>query len=106
MILVGLATMLLGAKEISQPDQLTSYAAWSSLGLGVIIVLAGAAHFRAPHKAFLLSIPILFTFIVHIYSIGLFYNVQNLQLFVWGHIGVILLILVLSYLGYKRRRTV
>ena len=103
MILVGLATILLGAKEINQPDQLTSYAAWSSLGLGAMIALAGAAHFRAPHKAFLLSIPILITFVVHIYSVGLFYNIQKLQLFLWGHIAAVVLILGLSYAGYRRR---
>lgn len=102
MILVGLATILLGVKEITQPDQLTPYARWSCLGLGVIIALAGAAHFRAPHKAFLLSIPILITFVVHIYSIGLFYNVQKLQVFVWGHIAAVVLILLLSYAGYRR----
>ena len=103
-IFVGLATILLGVKEITHPDQLTPYARWSSLGLGVIIVLAGAAHFRAPHKAFLLSIPILITFVVHIYSIGLFYNIQKLHLFLWGHIAAVALILLLSYTGYRQRK--
>ena len=103
LILVGLATILLGIKEISRPDQLTSYAAWSSLVLGAILALAGAAHFRAPHKAFLISIPVLITFVIHMYSVGLFYNVQKLQLFLWGHIAAALLILALSYAGYRRR---
>jgi amino acid transporter len=103
MILVGLATILLGIKEINKPDQLTSYAAWSSVGLGVIIALAGAAHFRAPHKAFLISVPILITFVIHMYCVALFFNVQKMQLFVWGHIAAAVLILVLSYTGYRRR---
>ena len=103
MILVGLATILLGVKEINKPDQLTSYAAWSSVGLGLIIALAGAAHFRAPHKAFLISIPVLITFVIHMYCVALFYNVQKLQLFLWGHIAAVVVILALSYAGYRRR---
>jgi purine-cytosine permease-like protein len=104
MILVGLATILLGVKEVNKPEHLTPYAAWSSVGLGAIIALAGAAHFRAPHKAFLLSIPILITFILHIYCVGLFFNVQKLQLFLLGHIAAVVLILGLSYAGYRRRK--
>lgn len=104
LIVLGAATILLGVKELGKPIQLTPYAAWSSLGLGLIIGLAGAAHFRAPHKAFLISIPVLIAFVLHIYSVGLFYNIQKLTLFIAGHIAIAALILVLSYTGYRRSK--
>ena len=105
-MIAGALTVLLGAKEVGHYSQLTPYASWSSIALGAIMVLAGLAHFRAPHKSFLVSVPILVTFIVHVYCIGLFYNVSNLGLFLAGHAVAALLILVLSYLGYRRLQTV
>ncbi len=104
MILLGVLTILVGVKEINPPSQLTRYAAWSSIGLGAFILFAGLGHFRAPHKSFLISIPILITFIIHVYCLGLFYNVKNLTLFLGGHILAVIMILVLSYLGYRKMR--
>src|SRR5688572_18296941 len=106
LIIAGSFTILLGAKDMGRYAQLTPYAVWSSIALGVIMILAGLAHFRAPHKSFLLSIPILVTFLIHIYSVGLFYNVANIGLFLAGHAVAAVLILALSYLGYRRVQAV
>jgi hypothetical protein len=104
LILAGAMTILLGGREIGNYTRLTPYAAWSSIALGGLLLLVGLAHFRAPHKSFLLSIPILITWVLLIYSIGLFYDIGNLMLFVAGHAIAAVVILVLSYLGYRNRQ--
>ena len=102
MIIAGALTILLGVKDMGHYTHLTPYAVWSSIALGVIMVLAGLAHFRAPHKAFLLSIPILITFVIHVWNVGLFYAVPNIGMYVGGHAIAAALILVISYMGYRR----
>ncbi|MCI0414526.1 hypothetical protein L0222_17250 [bacterium] len=102
LILFGAATAFLGIKEVHQPSNLlTPYGAWSSIVLGSLMVLAGVAHFRAPHKSFLVSVPILLAFQLHVYCIALFYDVKNLPMFLGAHVLASLLILVFSYLGYR-----
>jgi len=66
------------------------------------MIAAGAGHFRAPHKAFIISVPVLLTFQLHVYCMALFYNVQNLAMFLVAFVVASLLILFLSYLGYRR----
>ena len=102
LILVGALTAFLGWKDITQPSPLTPYAAWSSIGLGTLMILVGIAHFRAPHKSFLISVPLLITFVIQVYCFGLFYDVKNLWVFVAGHAFAAAVILIFSYLGYKR----
>jgi hypothetical protein len=104
LIVLGVLTILVGINDLNQSKFLTPYAAWSSIALGLIIALAGFGHFRAPHKSFLLSVPVLITFIIQAYSLGLFYDVRNLSLFVAGHAIAALIILVISYMGYKRSK--
>jgi len=70
--------------------------------LGFLMMAGGAGHFRAPHKSFLFSIPVLVTFQLHVYCIALFYNVQKLPMFLTAFVVASLLILFLSYLGYRR----
>lgn len=105
LILLGGAMIFVGSREFNSPVHLTPYAAWSSMGLGVIMALTGFGHFRAPHKSFLISVPVLITFVLQTYSIGLFFNVQNLLLFVGGHILLAGMILFLSYSGYRKSQT-
>jgi hypothetical protein len=104
--LFGAATVLIGIREITHLDQLTPYAAWTSAGLGLLMVIAGAGHFRAPHKAFILSIPVLLAFQLQVYCFALFYDVKNLPIFLTSFVISSALILLLSYLGYRRMREV
>lgn len=102
LILFGAATaFFFGVKEVNQPTNLTPYGAWSSIILGSLMVLAGLGHFRAPHKSFLISVPILLAFQLHVYCMALFYDVKNLPLFLGAFVFASLLILIVSYLGYR-----
>jgi uncharacterized membrane protein HdeD (DUF308 family) len=103
LILFGAATAFLGVKELATPSNLlTPYGAWSSIVLGSLMILAGFGHFRAPHKSFLVSVPILLAFQLHVYCIALFYDVKNLPLFLGAFVFASVLILIVSYLGYHR----
>jgi hypothetical protein len=104
LILFGAATAFLGVKEVNQPSNLiTPYGAWSSIILGSLMVLAGFGHFRAPHKSFLISVPILLAFQLHVYCMALFYDVKNLPLFLGAFLFASVLILIVSYLGYRAK---
>jgi hypothetical protein len=104
MILLGLGAAFIGIREVLQPDQLTPLARFSTLGIGAALVLVGLAHFRAPHKAFLMSVPLLLYFHVQMYLDSLFYfNKPG-----WEYqaiLGIVsILIVVLSYRGYVQSR--
>ena len=102
LILFGAATTLLGVKEVVMPSNLlTPFGAWSSIILGLLMIMAGLGHFRAPHKAFLISVPILLAFQLHVYCMALFYDVKNLPLFLGAFVFASFLILIVSYLGYR-----
>ena len=102
LLLLGAATVYVGLREIYHLDQLTPYAAWSSVVLGLLMMISGAGHFRAPHKAFLISIPILLTFQMHVYSLGLFYNIENMRMLQVAFVAASFLIWLLSFIGYRR----
>jgi hypothetical protein len=105
LILLGATSILIGVNEIRNPNLLTTYAAWTSVGLGVLLVLGGLGHFRAPHKAFLLSLPVLLAFQLQVYCLALFYEIRNVPLFLGAFIVASVLILVLSYRGFSARQT-
>jgi hypothetical protein len=104
LILLGLATCFLSAREILHPDQLTKYGSYSTGLIGLLLIFAGLAHFKAPHKAFLMSVPLLIALQIQMYSNALFYF-NNPR---WGYQGLLLIfsviILTLSYCGYLNRR--
>jgi amino acid transporter len=102
LFLFGAATIVIGIREIRHLDQLTPYAAWTSVGLGLLMAIAGVGHFRAPHKSFILSIPVLLAFQLQVYCFALFYDVKNLPIFLTSFLVSSALILLLSYLGYRR----
>ena len=102
LLLLGAVSVVIGIREINHLDQLTPYAAWSSVALGLLMMLAGAAHFRAPHKAFLVSIPIVLAFQLHVYCLALFYSVRSVPILLTKFVAASLLILFLSYIGYKK----
>ena len=104
LILLGLAPAYFGIREIARPDQLTTVAAYSTAGIGIILLLVGLLHFRAPHKAFLFSVPVLLYFNVQMYFDSIFYFEKVLWPFQAGLLVVSILILVLSYRGYKAKQ--
>lgn len=97
----GGVTAYLGYTEITSPKLLTTFAAYITAGIGVSLILAGLLHFKAPHKAFLLTMPLLLYFHVQMYFNAIFYFARPL----WPHqLSLLLvsgLILGLSYYGYR-----
>lgn len=102
LVLFGGASLGLGMSEIMHPNLLPPLAARSTTGVGLILILLALFHFRAPHKSFLLSIPLLAYFNVQMYFDSLFYFGKPL----WHYQGILavisILALVLSYKGYRK----
>lgn len=103
-MILGIGAAFIGVREILQPDQLTPIARYSTLGIGGALILVGMAHFRAPHKAFLMSIPLLLYFHMQMYFDSLFYFNEPLWTYQAAMAVVSILILVLSYRGYVQSR--
>jgi hypothetical protein len=106
LILLGASSIMIGTTEIRHPDQLTAYAAWTSIGLGILLVLGGLGHFRAPHKAFLISLPLLLAFQLQVYCVALFFEIRNIPLFLGAFVLASILILFLSYRGFQVQRRI
>jgi hypothetical protein len=100
LIILSIGTGILGIQEILHPDQLTRYAAYSTVLIGFLLFLAGIAHFKAPHKAFLMTIPFLIYFHIQMYSNAIFYFNNPRWIFQGLLMMASLLILYLSYHGY------
>ncbi|HET6268267.1 MAG TPA: hypothetical protein VFG11_11155 [Acidobacteriota bacterium] len=101
--ILGVLCAFVGIRDFLHPEFLTQRAAVCTAGEGFFLALIGLLHFRAPHKAFLISIPflILLQFIVYV-DARLFYDHPN-----WMTIQIVVgvvsaLALWLSYSGYKR----
>ncbi len=101
LIILGAGIAYVGLTELLNPGQLTTYGAASSVVLGLLVVVAGLGHFKAPHKAFLLGVPVLVAFQLHAYCMALFFDVKNLPLFLGGFLVASALIILLSYNGYR-----
>ena len=103
LMLYGAGAAYLGVMEIMHPDQLTKIAAYSTAGIGAALLVVGIGHFIAPHKSFLLAIPLLAYFHVQNCVNTVFYLEQPR----WGaqivFAFVSLLILYISYRGYKNK---
>ena len=95
-----------GFNELTHPVHLTHIAALSTLGIGGALFAVGLAHFVAPHKAFLLSIPLLLYFHLQMFVDGAIFQEldQNMWKFQAAMIVVSGLILFLSYRGYKNKQ--
>jgi hypothetical protein len=102
LVVLGGGLAYTGYQEVQAPTYLTSYAAYSSVILGGLLMLAGIGHFLAPHKSFLLSVPLLLVFQVHMYCVALFYDVKKIGVFLGGFLVASFLIMIISYLGYRR----
>jgi hypothetical protein len=105
LILLGGATAALGVNEILHPDQLPPLASKTTAGLGIVLIVVGLLHFRAPHKAFLLSIAVLLYFHIQMYFNSLFYFNDPNWLYQAGLAAITIIVLILSYKGYTAART-
>jgi hypothetical protein len=101
-VLFGGAALGLGLSEILHPNLLTTTAARSTAGIGILLIIIALLHFRAPHKSFLLSVPLLAYFNVQMYLDCLFYFGRPL----WPYQAIIaalsILALICSYKAYLK----
>lgn len=103
LMIYGGWTASVGSKEVFHPAELTRFAAFATTALGVFLVLIGLAHFKAPHKAFLTSIPLLIAFHVQMYFNKLIYFDDPKWSYQLTLIAISVVALTLSYLGYSRQ---
>jgi hypothetical protein len=102
LIVYGSITAYLGyAERVSKFHSLTTFATDLTIALGVALTLLGLAHFKAPHKTFLATIPALLYFHVQMYFNALFYFEKPMWAQQLSLLGISLGILGLSYLGYS-----
>src|SRR4051794_28996429 len=102
LMIYGAAAAYVGFNEVQHPHLLTHVVAFSSLGIGAALVAAGLAHFVAPHKAYLMSLPMLVYFHVQSVVVASFLFEGNPRWLYQGCLAVVsIVILILSYKGYK-----
>jgi len=111
-VIAGLLLMFFGAVsgylgyiEIVSPKLLTTFAAYVTTAVGALLFLAGLAHFKAPHKAFLITIPLLIYFHLQMYFNAIFYFARPLWPQQLSLLLISALILGLSYYGYRKSKT-
>ena len=103
LIVYGSVTGYLVRGELIRPIALTPFAAFITTVLAIFLILAGLAHFKAPHKAFLVSTLLLVYLHVQMYFNALFYFARPLWPQQISLLAISALILMLSYLGYSRK---
>jgi hypothetical protein len=105
LFLLGAVCAFVGIREFLHLEFLSSRAALCTAGEGFFLILIGLLHFRAPHKAFLISIPFLIMLqLIVLVDAKFFYNHPQWKL-IQIAVGVIsALALWLSYEGYKRKQ--
>lgn len=101
-VLLGGLSFGLGLSEILHPNMLTTTAARSTTGIGFLLMIIALLHFRAPHKSFLLSIPLLAYFNVQMYFDSLFYFGKPLWQYQTILLVISILALLLSYKAYRK----
>ncbi len=101
----GAVSGYLGYIEIVTPKLLTTFAAYVTTAVGALLFLAGLAHFKAPHKAFLITIPLLIYFHLQMYFNAIFYFARPLWPQQLSLLLISALILGLSTYGYRKSKT-
>jgi hypothetical protein len=104
LILYGAITAYLGYSEkMSRVHLLTPFAIDVTIALGIVLILLGIAHFKAPHKAYLATIPALIYFHTQMYFNAIFYFARPMWPQQMSLVGISIGILGLSYLGFSAR---
>ena len=101
-VLLGGGAFGLGLSEILHPNLLTTTAARSTAGIGFLLIIIALLHFRAPHKSFLLSVPLLAYFNVQMYLDFLFYFGRPLWLYQATIAALSIFALICSYKAYQK----
>jgi hypothetical protein len=101
-VLLGGFSLGFGLSEILHPNMLTATAARSTAGIGFLLMMVALLHFRAPHKSFLLSIPLLGYFNVQMYFDCMFYFGKPLLQYQAILLVISILALILSYKAYQQ----
>lgn len=105
LLIMGVFFVYLGANEILHPESLTRNASYATTGAGVILVITGLLHFKAPHKAFLVSIPFLLLFQFVVFLVAHYFYEDKRWLYYQILVGVVsLLTLWVSYRGYVEQK--
>ena len=104
LIVYGAVAGYVGWLDLRLHHVLTPNASYATLGIGADLVAVGLGHFVAPHKSFLLAVPLLLYFHFQCYADAImkFGNPE------WPYQGCLLvvsaIILLLSYRGYKAKQ--
>lgn len=105
LLILGAYILYLGAGEIRHLEFLTRHVAWVTTAAGAILMLIGLAHFRAPHKAFLLSIPFLLLLQGLVFAVAhTFYDNKRWLYYQILVAAISILTVWLSYRGYLQKK--
>jgi hypothetical protein len=104
LMIYGGWTAYVGFNEIAHPAELTRFAAFATTALGIFLLLVGLGHFKAPHKAFLTSIPLLIAFHIQMYFNKLIYFDDPKWSYQVCLLVISLIAMTLSYFGYSRQK--
>jgi hypothetical protein len=103
LMIYGGWTAYVGAQEVFHPSELTRFGAFATTALGLFLLLVGLGHFKAPHKAFLTSIPLLIAFHIQMYFNKLIYFDDPKWSYQVTLLAITLVAMTMSYLGYSKR---
>src|SRR5262245_59613675 len=104
LMIYGGWTAYVGFNEIAHPAELTRFAAFATTALGIFLLLVGLGHFKAPHKAFLTSIPLLIAFHIQMYFNKLIYFDDAKWSYQICLLAISVIAMTLSYFGYSRQK--
>ena len=105
LVILGGYILYLGIGEIRHLEFLTRNVAYVTAATGAILVLIGLAHFRAPHKAFLLSIPFLILLQGLVFAVAHTFYDNKRWLYYQILVAVVSILTVwLSYRGYLQKK--
>ncbi|HSP07363.1 MAG TPA: hypothetical protein VLR94_09305 [Acidobacteriota bacterium] len=104
LIIYGALAGYVGWTDMQIHHLLTPTASYSTLGIGAALAVAGMGHFAAPHKSFLMAVPLLVYFHVQGYVDAMILYGDPKWLYQGCLIVVSAIILILSYRGYKAKQ--
>lgn len=103
-IIYGAAAGYVGWMDLQVHHSLTPTASYATLGIGAALIVVGLGHFKAPHKSFLVAIPLLLYFHFQSYADASMKFGDPKWLYQGCLAVVSVIILVLSYMGYRAKQ--